>query len=445
MTPLDSRKSAPGSHEDRTVAVVADDLTGANDTAVQFASRGWPTLVALGRSRPSPRLQDPWRVVAAVTDARAEPEGVAEERTADTVRELSNAGATALYVKIDSTLRGSVAAQIRGGLRAWGERHPDAFAVVCPAYPAMGRTVEVGTALLHGRLLQDGSPGDDPVTPVGTSVVRHLVDASDHVSLPATRHPEAVARLLQERAGPGAVLSLDAREDRDLELIAAAVTLLGPHVVPAGSAGLASALAGTWAPAPLVDDPPLTAVHRPGPAAVLVSSVNQMARRQQRALAEEYGDRMLTLSPPLDAVVALDRLLSWFRQHRPPSSEKIIVVAAPDRDTGSGPAEAGLVARGLAECVALIREAHGLSGVVVTGGDGARALLHRWDCTGIAVESALVEGMPHGVLVGGDVHGLPIVTKAGGFGDAEALVRAVGYTVGKGAAAPEGDRPGAGS
>jgi uncharacterized protein YgbK (DUF1537 family) len=445
MTPLDSRTSAPGSHEDRTVAVVADDLTGANDTAVQFAGRGWPTLVALGRSRPSPRLQDPWRVVAAVTDARAESDAVAEERTTDTVRELSNAGATALYVKIDSTLRGSVAAQIRGGLRAWGERHPDAFAVVCPAYPAMGRTVEVGTALLHGRPLQDGSPGDDPVTPVGTSEVRRLVDAGAHVSLREGANPEAVAGLLQEHARPGAVLSVDARDDRDLEVIAAAVTLLGPQVVPAGSAGLASALAGTWAPAPVVNGARLTAIQRPGPVAVLVSSVNHVARRQQRALTEEYGARMLTLSPPVDVVVALDRLPSWLRQHCPSVSEEIIMVAAPDRDTDSGPAEAGLVARGLAECVALIREAHGLSGVVVTGGDGARALLNRWDCTGIAVGSALVEGMPHGVLVGGDVHGLPIVTKAGGFGDAEALVRAVGYTVGNGAAGPEGDRPAAGS
>jgi hypothetical protein len=36
--------------------------------------------------------------------------------------------------------------------------------------------------------------------------------------------------------------------------------------------------------------------------------------------------------------------------------------------------------------------------------------------------------MPHGVLVGGEVDGLPIVTKAGGFGDPDSLVLAVRHS-----------------
>jgi uncharacterized protein YgbK (DUF1537 family) len=63
--------------------------------------------------------------------------------------------------------------------------------------------------------------------------------------------------------------------------------------------------------------------------------------------------------------------------------------------------------------------------VGLVGGDGARAALSRLGASGIRILDSLVEGIPFGVIVGGKADGLPVFTKAGGFGSDDALVAAV--------------------
>ena len=55
--------------------------------------------------------------------------------------------------------------------------------------------------------------------------------------------------------------------------------------------------------------------------------------------------------------------------------------------------------------------------VVLVGGDGAEAFLAAVGASGIEIHGRLVEGVPHGRIAGGPCDGLPVVTKAGGFGD----------------------------
>jgi hypothetical protein len=57
-------------------------------------------------------------------------------------------------------------------------------------------------------------------------------------------------------------------------------------------------------------------------------------------------------------------------------------------------------------------------------------ILDEWGASGIAVLDAVAEGIPTGRLVGGVLDGLPIVTKAGGFGAPDALVAAVNHLAG---------------
>jgi uncharacterized protein YgbK (DUF1537 family) len=61
----------------------------------------------------------------------------------------------------------------------------------------------------------------------------------------------------------------------------------------------------------------------------------------------------------------------------------------------------------------------------LVGGDGARAALTRLDASAIRIFDSLLEGIPLGVVVGGAADGVPVFTKAGGFGDEDALVRIV--------------------
>lgn len=104
-------------------AVIADDLTGACDSAVQFAGRGLRTVVALDGSVDAD-------VVAYSTDSRDR---------ATPVMPVIPTG-TLVFKKIDSTLRGNTRAEILAALDAYGFD----TAVVNPAFPEMGRVVENG-------------------------------------------------------------------------------------------------------------------------------------------------------------------------------------------------------------------------------------------------------------------------------------------------------------
>lgn len=378
------------------IAVVADDLTGAGDTAVQFVRAGWRTELQLSAADTAAE------VVAVTTDSRALPADEAARAVGEAVQGLRAAGVDLLYKKVDSTLRGAIRAEIDGVLDMWG---PGAVAVVCPAFPANGRTVRDGVLLVHGTEVHRTAAGRDPVTPITESHVADLLDA-EHVHLTGTARRDA--ELLRE-AGPVAVV--DAETEADLERVAAAVTALGSDAVPVGSAGLAAQLARTWAPE-----------HTYRPSLVVVTSLHSNTREQVARLAAEPGTRVERPGPA--DLANEEAWQSWSRtvlERFDPQAPHLALVAPEDRDGALSPAD---VARRLGGLAARIAEEHVLSGLVVTGGDGARALTTQLQARAIALTGEVAPGIPIGTVSGGPRHGLTIVTKAGGFGSPTALLDA---------------------
>src|SRR4051812_33713455 len=141
----------------RLVGLVADDLTGAADAAAQFAAEGWSAHVLCSPAARPAVIDEGLSVLAVVTGVRAARDDRAAADTAAGVRGLVAQGCDRLYVKIDSTMRGSVAGQLRGALDAWAVRCPGAVVVLCPAFPDEGRAV-VGGAVLVDGILVDQSP-----------------------------------------------------------------------------------------------------------------------------------------------------------------------------------------------------------------------------------------------------------------------------------------------
>ena len=148
------------------VGILADDLTGAADTALQFVREGWRTDLQL---RPG---KSDAQVVAVTADSRNLSAPDAAKAVVAAVGQLRQAGVTHLYKKIDSTLRGQIRAEVLAALNAWAG---DAIAVVCPAYPAMGRTMVDGRLYVNGVLVSETALGADPATPVAESHVPTLL------------------------------------------------------------------------------------------------------------------------------------------------------------------------------------------------------------------------------------------------------------------------------
>ncbi len=360
------------------LGLIADDVTGAGDASVQFAKRGWETFLALhvGSDPRTHKGVRPHSVVAVTTDSRALDNDTARELTHDALTQLMAAGIDRVFLKIDSTMRGSVPGQIAGALEAWRTRYAAARAIVCPAYPRMGRTVETKRLFVNGEPVERTPIGRDPVTPVTTNDMTVLVPASPSIAI------------------------ADAASDDALVALAAAIAAEGPSTIAVGSGGLAEALAGAWTEHALTEHVGrvLKSKTRPtyetSPAhenpriLLLVTSLNPVSHAQVARLREAFPSVAILLAPAerVGNTSVAERLATEF---------------------------ADLVERERWDIVGLI------------GGDGARAALGRLGASGIRIFDSMVEGIPFGVIVGGKADGLRVFTKAGGFGAEDALVTAV--------------------
>ena len=117
------------------VAVIADDLTGAADSGVQLVRAGYRTAVLFrGEGVPAADLD----AVSLDTDSRTRPAGFAAKRVIEAARGAR--AARLVYKKLDSTLRGNVAAELSAALGATRRSR----VVLAPAFPAAGRTTVGG-------------------------------------------------------------------------------------------------------------------------------------------------------------------------------------------------------------------------------------------------------------------------------------------------------------
>ncbi|MFP7761367.1 four-carbon acid sugar kinase family protein [Marisediminicola sp. LYQ85] len=425
-----------------SVGIVADDLTGANDSAVQFSRRGWSARLVL--TDPAGVTTADGSVTAVVTDARAHSAPQAERETRDAVDALAASGIDRVFLKIDSTMRGTVSAQIEGALDAWTLVHPDAIAVVCPAYPAMGRTVDGGRLLVDGAGVETTSVGRDPVTPVTTSVLADLIPSSTSVSA-AGRGAAELADLIAGVADDGdRVIVVDAVTDTEVSTIGDAILALGARVVPVGSAGLAVVMASVWGSGASTSavTPPPPSTGAGGVVVVQVSSLHDVSRAQHAHLAAS-STAVHTFAPTLDDVSSTDAATRWIRAELDALNSGVPGAGVPGTGvpgTASGltavavlaPAERGTdpdaserVAAGLATITDAVIAHTAANALVLMGGEGARAVLARLDADAVRVTDAIREGIPIGVVEGGRSHGLTVVTKAGGFGTETSLTEIV--------------------
>jgi uncharacterized protein YgbK (DUF1537 family) len=379
------------------IAVVADDLTGAADAGVQFVRAGYRTAVVFhGEAAPTADID----AVSFDADSRTMPAGFAAKRIVDVARVVR--GARVVYKKLDSTLRGNVAAELAAAFGASG----CARTVVAPAFPKAGRTTVGGNQLVRGVAVDETEMRDDPQTPVReTHVPTLLARAFSSVGTLGAEdlaYPERVRLVLEENE----CVVADAESDSDLEALVRAVPNPA-RVLWAGSAGLANAIGSVY-PGPRAGD--VGERRAPvRPVLVVVGSLSGVAREQVRRLVEVYGDVSVEVGG-YDAVAAARGALSGGR---------CAVVHSPEEQNASGEA----VVETLAGVVGRLSEERLFGGLIMTGGATAVGVARRLGATGIELEGEVEAGVPVGALIGPNPY--PVVTKAGGFGGPDTLVGAV--------------------
>ena len=66
-------------------------------------------------------------------------------------------------------------------------------------------------------------------------------------------------------------------------------------------------------------------------------------------------------------------------------------------------------------------------GYVATGGETAHLVLSVLSITAIAIQGEVMAGLPFGTVISGNLQGLPVFTKAGGFGPPNGLAYFLSY------------------
>lgn len=152
------------------IVVIADDLTG----AAELAGLGYRyNLLTEITTNLQPQSQADLLVIATNTRSLSCQE-------AQTVMETIGAGlqhlrSTLVFKKIDSVLRGHVLAEINV-LKTKLQRHK---ALIIPANPDKGRTVESGMYLLQGQPLHLSHFSQDPEYPITASQVTQMLGAAE--------------------------------------------------------------------------------------------------------------------------------------------------------------------------------------------------------------------------------------------------------------------------
>ncbi len=235
------------------VGIIADDLTGANDTALQFHLKGANTQILLSDEIEPLNIKNTQTWAISTESRNVEPE-VAFERVLKTTKMLvDKINPDYFYKKIDSTLRGNIAVEVLGILSVLDY---DA-SIVVPAFPAETRTTVGGYHLMKGVPIERTEMARDPYSPICESHVPTLLKSQ---VLPQYQNLIGSLELKTIMKGAGPILQkinelvregkklivADAVSTVDIEQIALAIKKSENKILPAGTAAFAQALGEFW-------------------------------------------------------------------------------------------------------------------------------------------------------------------------------------------------------
>ncbi|MSU72663.1 MAG: hypothetical protein EXS43_10020 [Opitutus sp.] len=368
---------------------LADDLSGALEVAAAFRQAGFPAVVTW--SLEGWNACGPDDVVGFTTETRNAPPEVAAAAVRRALAHGRARGGRLLYKKIDSTMRGPVAAE----LAALAAELPATTILFTPANPHAGRMVRNGVLLVQGVPVAETDFGRDPANPVKESSILGVVPA----------------------AAKGRIIVLDVANDGDLEKGIAAREAVGDPWVAVGSGALARALAPRLGRArTAVGAKETRPALPPGPVLLVCGSAHPVNRAQAACLGRERALPVIEVRPSNPGVAAT----SAVRAIRSHGGAAIHIAPRENGDVASD-SQAALAA--MVEAARTVVTYAGVRRIMATGGETARALC---DAFGIDSLRALEDIEPGLVLASAsNASGAWLLAiKPGGFGSEASWVRA---------------------
>ncbi|UOQ94553.1 four-carbon acid sugar kinase family protein [Halobacillus shinanisalinarum] len=417
--------------------IIADDLTGANDSGVQLKEKGLETSVFFQIPDQDQKLDE---TIVIDTDSRALSKDQAYQTTKKSAQFLFETGYQHIYKKMDSTLRGYIGVE----LQAMKEVFAPTFLVVAPAFPPYGRTTEKGVHLLKGTPISETELAQDPKHPVKEARIASIIQKQTNekvveidtqvLSGGTEAWQEKLKRLEQEGVH---YLVCDARDQGDLKEIAEQINKYTDQVVWAGSAGLAEVL-------PDVLQISGEKVHKEtipySQVLTVCGSLSQTTQGQIKYAVTQQDTQSVEVETEQIfrdewdkyKQIYINSCVEAFNNQKsvvlyvPSTQEAREKVKALAKQMKMTPMEVGSrISQALGAITKeVIEQVSDLRALVLTGGDTAKYVAHCLGATGFRLTRQLEAGIPQGSLLGVETS-IQVITKAGAFGEPASIYNAI--------------------
>lgn len=411
------------------IAILADDITGAADTGVQFLPAYAPIYLIDHRSISVGISADLPQGISVFTNSRGLASGEAIQAVSAASQAIRALNPRRVYKKIDSALRGHIGAELETAMESLGLP----YSFIAPAFPGQGRTTVAGIHRINDVPVAETEIGLDPVTPVTESFLPTWIDRN-------TRWPAAHVNLGRIDADPNVFsneiarlrsrgarhISFDATQTRHLDRIARLALDYYPDTLLCGSAGLAASVVRQLPKRISSEaDRPETGIPVGAAGFLFVcGSASQNLRLQAVELAKHADVSIETIDSALLAgdgnaqakQAILNRMATAL-------AEKDLVLQVTRPGMGSPAVDPQRLMAALSELAVMLVKLVKPAGLFLSGGDTAIAVLERLHVSAVRLQRELPGGLVYGTISGGVMAGRPIITKAGSFGEPEALLR----------------------
>ncbi len=423
------------------IYIIADDLTGATDTGVQFSKQGYRTQVVIVTGadfQPIPDTRNVFSetdVLVIDTETREASPSTARHRIRHILEHLPANEDDIVYKKVDSTLRGNIGVELDECLNVL---HKD-VCVFTPSLPANKRITVEGYLIVQDQPLGLSEYYSGHLAPEDASYIPNVLESATDFPIAridlkhVMRGEETILQKLRKLVKAGRkILVVDAINDTQLQHILQSCSRFEGSVLYSGSAGLANAISTGQ------HNTRQVTIQKPSPekSVLIVSgSMNMTTLRQLEYLSASP----LLCKISIDVKQLLNQTEACLQQARMTTVQALhdghYALICPD------PAcleewqsqellsefhltfrELGITIRDfLGRLTSAILEETQTNKLIVTGGDTAIGVCSALGLYNLTILDEFLPGIPLSSGVLKDRRRLNIATKAGGFGEEDAL------------------------
>jgi uncharacterized protein YgbK (DUF1537 family) len=223
--------------------IIADDLTGANDTGVQFSKKGYNAIVSILEESGNIIIPHETDVLVIDTETREIEDKTACQKLRNVLKKLNFSDKDVFYKKVDSTLRGCIGAELEEMMNILEKD----ICIFTPTFPSHQRITIGGYLIVNGKPLGLSKYYSGDLKVGEASFIPFLL--KQQTSLPIARidfidvikGQEVIFEKLNKSYQEGnKIIIVDATEEVHLKDILNSINRFEGSVLYAGSAGLAN-------------------------------------------------------------------------------------------------------------------------------------------------------------------------------------------------------------